>query len=285
MCAKLNLKNYNFKGKKALVRVDYNVPLNAEFQIQDTKRIDASLPTLRKILDDGGSIILMSHMGRPKNKEYQLSLKHLIPYLNNVLPNVNIYFAPECIGEQTKKIAESLRPGEILMLENVRFFHEEEAGDEEFAKELATYGDVFVCEAFSTAHRNHATTAVIAKFFPNDKMYGFLMEKEIDSLAKVMQNPKRPVTAILGGSKISSKIKIITNLMTKVDNLIIGGGMDFSFQKAMGGKIGKSLCEDDMVPIAKEILEKAEQSRVKTFILITSQSLSFFFHYQVFQDR
>ncbi|MBO4739152.1 MAG: phosphoglycerate kinase [Bacteroidales bacterium] len=268
MCAKQSLKTYNFKGKKALVRVDYNVPLNEELQIQDTKRIDASLPTLRKILDDGGSIILVSHLGRPKNKEYQLSLKHLMPYLKSVLPDVNIYFADECIGEQTKQMAARLQAREILLLENVRYFAEEEAGDENFAREIASYGDVFVHEAFSTAHRKHATTAVIAKFFPNDKMYGLLMEKEIDSLAKVMQNPKRPLTAILGGSKISTKIKIINNLMTKVDNLIIGGGMDFTFQKAMGGHIGKSLCEDDMIPVAQEILQKAKETNVNIYYTI-----------------
>ena len=265
MCAKINFQDYSFKGKKVLVRVDYNVPLNEAFQIQDTKRIDASLPTLQKILGDGGSIILMSHLGRPKNKEYEFSLKHIAPYLENMLQGVNIYFSQDCIGEQTKKRVEALRPGEVLMLENVRFYPEEEAGDVEFAKKLASYGDAFVHEAFSTAHRNHATTAIICQFFPNDKMYGLLMQKEIDSLSHIMKNPRRPFTAVLGGSKISSKIKVINNLMDKVDNIIIGGGMRFSFAKAMGGSIGLSLYEEDMLPIAKDIIQKAADLHVNLY--------------------
>ena len=266
MCAKLNIQDYNFKDKKVLVRVDYNVPLNEEFQIQDTKRIDASMPTLKKILDDGGSVILLSHLGRPQNREYHFSLKHLVHYLKNVLGKVNVYFSSECIGEQAKKYAESLRAGEVLLLENVRFYEEEERGDINFAKELASYGDAFVHEAFSTAHRNHATTAMLPRLFPNDKMYGFLMQQEIDSLSKVMTNPRRPVTAVLGGSKVSGKIKVINNLMAKVDNVIIGGGMNYSFQKAIGGKIGKSLYEEDMLPIAKDVLEKAKKLNVNIYI-------------------
>ena len=265
MCAKINFQDYNFKGKKALVRVDYNVPLNEEFQIQDTKRIDASLPTLQKILNDGGSIILLSHLGRPKNKEYQFSLKHVVHYLGNIFPGVNIYFAQDCIGEQTEKIVSSLRPGEVLLLENVRFYEEEETGDEVFAKTLASYGDAFVHEAFSTAHRNHATTAVICQFFPNDKMYGLLMQKEIDSLSRIMKNPRRPFTAVMGGSKISGKIKVINNLIDKVDNIVIGGGMCFGFIKAMGGNIGNSLYEEDMLPIAKEIIQKARDLQVNLY--------------------
>ncbi|MBP5413322.1 MAG: phosphoglycerate kinase [Bacteroidales bacterium] len=268
MCAKLKLKDYNFRGKKALVRVDYNVPLNETYEIQDTKRIDASIPTLKKILSDGGSVILMTHLGRPKNKEYQFSLQHLMPYLKQVLEGNSVLFAPECIGEQTQKMVKDLKAGEVLLLENVRYFKEEEAGDEAFAKTLASYGDVYVNEAFSTAHRRHASTAVIAQYFPNDKMYGYQMEKEIDSLTRVMQNPQRPVTAIIGGSKISSKINVITNLMTKVDNLIIGGGMDFTFQKAMGAHIGKSLCEDDMIPVAKDIMKKAAELGVNLYCTI-----------------
>ncbi|MDR1877993.1 MAG: phosphoglycerate kinase, partial [Bacteroidales bacterium] len=240
MCAKANIDTYNFSGKKTLIRVDYNVPLNATFQIQDTRRIDASLPTLRKVLDGGGSVILLSHLGRPKNREYQFSLEHLVPYLKNVAGGVNVYFSSEC-GEQAGQYAKALRPGEILLLENVRFYPEEEAADMAFAQELASYGDAFIHEAFSTAHRNHATTAVLPRLFPNDKMYGFLMQKEIDSLSRIMENPRHPVTAVLGGSKVSGKIKVITNLMTKVDNIIIGGGMCYSFQKAVGGNTGKSL--------------------------------------------
>ena len=268
MCAKSNIHTYDFKDKKVLVRVDYNVPLNDEFQIQDTKRIDASIPTLKKILNDGGSVILLSHLGRPQNKEYQFSLKHLVPYLKNVLEKekVNVYFSSECIGEQAENYAQNLKSGEVLLLENVRFYPEEEAGDVNFAKELATYGDAFVHEAFSTAHRCHATTAILPKLFPNDKMYGFLMQKEIDSLSKIMTNPRRPVTAVLGGSKVSGKIKVIDNLMTKVDNVIIGGGMIFSFLKAVGGKIGQSLYEEDMLPIAKGVLEKAKELNVNIYL-------------------
>jgi phosphoglycerate kinase len=265
MCAKANFQDYDFKGKRVLVRVDYNVPLNEEFQIQDTKRIDASLPTLQKILADGGSIILLSHLGRPKNKEYQFSLKHIIPYLKNILPDVNVYFSQDCIGEQTKEIVNSLRSGEVLVLENVRFYAEEEAGDKDFAKELASYGDAFVHDAFSTAHRDHATTAVICQFFPNDKMYGLQMQKEIDNLSRIMKNPKRPFTAILGGSKVSSKINVIEHLMDKVDNILIGGGMCFSFVKAMGGEIGQSLYEEDMLPIAKKLIQKADDSNVNLY--------------------
>jgi phosphoglycerate kinase len=265
MCAKSNIETYNFKDKKVLVRVDYNVPLNDEFQIQDTKRIDASLPTLRKILDDGGSVILLSHLGRPKNREYQFSLKHLVPYLKNVMEKVNVYFSPECIGEQAQKYARDFKQGEILLLENVRFYPEEEKGDINFAKELASYGDAFVHEAFSTAHRNHATTAVLPRLFSNDKMFGFLMQKEIDSLSRIMKNPRRPVTAVLGGSKVSGKIKVINNLMTKVDNILIGGGMSFSFLKAIGGNIGMSLYEEDMLPIAKDVLEKAKELNVNIY--------------------
>ncbi|MDR0368761.1 MAG: phosphoglycerate kinase [Bacteroidales bacterium] len=265
MCAKANIETYDFSGKKVLIRVDYNVPLNEEFQIQDTKRIDASLPTLRKVLDDGGSVILLSHLGRPKNKEYTFSLKHLVPYLGNILGDTNVYFAPECIGDQAKSYAESLKPGEVLLLENVRFYPEEEDADMDFAKELASYGDAYIHEAFSTAHRYHATTAVLPRLFPNDKMYGYLMQKEIDNLSRIMKNPRRPVTAVLGGSKVSGKIKVINNLMTKVDNIIIGGGMAYSFQKAVGGKIGQSLYEEDMLPIAKEVLEKAKEVNVNIY--------------------
>ena len=265
MCAKVNIQTYDFSGKKALIRVDYNVPLNDEFQIQDTKRIDASLPTLRKVLDGGGSVILLSHLGRPKNGEYQFSLKHLVPYLKNILGDTNVYFSPECIGDQAKNYAESLKPGEVLLLENVRFYSEEEDADMDFAKELASYGDAFIHEAFSTAHRFHATTAVLPRLFPNDKMCGYLMQKEIDSLSRIMTNPRRPVTAVLGGSKVSSKIQVIENLLTKVDNLLIGGGMCYSFHKAIGGNIGLSLCEEDMLPIAKSILEKAKEQNVNVY--------------------
>ena len=234
------IQTYSFKNKKALVRVDYNVPLNEQSEITDTTRIDASLPTLKKILADGGSIIIMSHLGRPKGRDEKCSLKHLLPYLKQVT-GVEIMFAEDCL--QADAQAAQLKPGQILLLENVRFYKEETDGDEAFARKLASYGDVYVNDAFATAHREHATTAVIARFFPQDKMFGLLMQAEVDNLNQVMNNPKRPFTAILGGSKISTKINIITNLLPKVDNLIVGGGLSYTFLAAMGYTIGNSLFE------------------------------------------
>ena len=246
----IKIQDYSFKGKKALVRVDYNVPLNEQSEITDSTRIDASLPTLKKILSDGGSIILMSHLGRPKGRDEKCSLKLLLPYLKQVT-GAELFFADDCLQAET--LAAGLKPGQILLLENVRFYKEETDGDEAFARKLASYGDVYVNDAFATAHREHASTAVIARFFPNDKMFGLLMQAEVDNLNRVMNNPKRPFTAILGGSKISTKINIINHLLTKVDNIILGGGMNYTVHKAMGGHVGKSLVEDEMLDVAREM--------------------------------
>ena len=257
------IQTYSFQNKRALVRVDYNVPLNENLEITDSTRIDASLPTLKKILSDGGSIILMSHLGRPKGRDEKCSLKHLLPYLKEVT-GAEILFAEDCL--QAEAQAAGLKPGQILLLENVRFYKEETDGDEAFARKLASYGDVYVNDAFATAHREHATTAVIARFFPNDKMFGLLMQAEVDNLNKVMNNPKRPFTAILGGSKISTKINIINYLLTKVDNIILGGGMNYTVHKAMGGHVGKSLVENEMLDVAREVLETAKKNNVKVYV-------------------
>ena len=257
------IQTYSFQNKRALVRVDYNVPLNENLEITDSTRIDASLPTLKKILSDGGSIILMSHLGRPKGRDEKCSLKHLLPYLKEVT-GAEILFAEDCLQADAQAVG--LKPGQILLLENVRFYKEETDWDEAFARKLASYGDVYVNDAFATAHREHATTAVIARFFPHDKMFGLLMQAEVDNLNKVMNNPKRPFTAILGGSKISTKINIINYLLTKVDNIILGGGMNYTVHKAMGGHVGKSLVEDEMLDVAREVLETAKKNNVKVYV-------------------
>lgn len=260
------IDNYSFSGKKALIRVDFNVPLNDEFGITDTTRIDAALPTINKILADGGSVILMSHLGRPKTgPEEKFSLKHLLPYLTGQL-GVEVGFADDCIGDQAKKKAADLKPGDVLLLENLRFYGEETKGDEAFAKKLASLGDVYVNDAFGTAHRAHASTAVIAQFFPNDKLFGYIMENEVKSIDRVLHDSGRPFTAILGGAKVSGKIEIINNLLDKVDNLIIGGGMMFTFIKAMGGHVGHSLVEDDLIDTAKKALYKAKELGVNFYI-------------------
>ena len=261
-----NIDNYNFSGKKALVRVDFNVPLSDNFEITDTTRIDAALPTISKILDSGGSVILMSHLGRPKaGPEGKFSLKHLLPYLREKL-GMEVQFADDCIGEQAKEKADGLKPGEVLLLENLRFYKEETKGGEEFASKLASLGDVYVNDAFGTAHRAHASTAIIAQFFLNDKLFGYIMENEIRSINKVIHNSGKPFTAILGGAKVSGKIEIINNLLDKVDNMIIGGGMMFTFIKAMGGNIGNSLVEEDLVETAKKALDKAKALGVNFYI-------------------
>ncbi|HQQ02170.1 MAG TPA: phosphoglycerate kinase [Bacteroidales bacterium] len=260
------IDNFNFKNKRALIRVDFNVPLDDKFQITDTTRIDATLPTIRKILNDGGCVILMSHLGRPKDgPSDKYSLRHLLPYLKKVT-GVEVKFAPDCIGQDTLKMASELKPGEILLLENLRFYKEEEKGDEEFAGKLAKLGDVYVNDAFGTAHRAHASTAIIAKFFPQAKMFGYVMGNELAALKKVLEEAERPFTAILGGAKVSGKIEIIRNLMQRVDNLIIGGGMMYTFIKAQGGKVGNSLVEDELIPVALETLEKAKQLGIKVLL-------------------
>ena len=265
--------SFNFDGKKALVRVDFNVPLDAAYKITDDNRMRASIPTIKKILKDGGSAILMSHLGRPKGGyEEKYSLKHLLPHLQELLnenpenpkqARLNIIFADDCIGEQAFQKSKSLQPGEVLLLENLRFYKAEEKGDVSFAEKLSKLGDVWVNDAFGTAHRAHASTAVIAQFFPADKkMFGLLMESEIVSAGKILNNSAKPFVAIIGGAKVSDKILILENLLEKATDIIIGGGMAYTFMKAEGGKIGNSLCEEDKVGIALNLLKKAEAKGV-----------------------
>ncbi len=261
--------DYNFKGLKALVRVDFNVPLDASFNITDDNRMAATIPTIKKILADGGSAILMSHFGRPKDGPTEkYSLKHLVKHLYELLNtdgsnNVKVFFADDCIGEQAHLTAGMLKPGEVLLLENLRFYKEEEKGDEAFAEKLSKLGDVYVNDAFGTAHRAHASTAVIAKYFTADKkLFGLLMEGEVISAEKVLHQAEKPFTAIIGGAKVSDKILIIENLLERATDIIIGGGMAYTFLKARGGKIGNSLCEDDRLQTALDILEKAKQKNV-----------------------
>lgn len=252
----------NFKGKKVLVRVDYNVPLNHNRQITDDTRIKESIPTIKKILDDGGSVILMSHLGRPKGGyEDDYSLTPIVPSLSNYLGR-KVIFTRDLFGEKTKRVAKDLQPGDVALLENMRFYPEEEAGDELFAKELASIADAYVNDAFATAHRAHASTTTVAKFFPNDKYFGLLLASEIRNLDYVLTGAQPPFTAIIGGAKVSSKLHIIKNLLNKVDNLIIGGGMSFTFIKALGGKIGNSLYEEEHLNDAKYIINEAMRKGV-----------------------
>ncbi|MGE5107474.1 MAG: phosphoglycerate kinase [Sphingobacteriales bacterium] len=253
--------SHNFKGEKALIRVDFNVPLDKQtFAITDDTRMTAAIPTIKKILNDGGSVILMSHLGRPKDgPEDKYSLKHLVAHLSKLLGGVKVLFANDCIGEQAHLAAGMLKAGEVLLLENLRFYKEEEKGDEGFAEKLSKLGDVYVNDAFGTAHRAHASTAVIAKFFATEKrMFGLLMEGEVASAEKVMHKSEKPFTAIIGGAKVSDKILIIENLLERATDIIIGGGMAYTFMKAEGGKIGNSLCEDDRLQTALDLMNKAE---------------------------
>lgn len=261
------IENYDFSGKRALIRVDFNVPLNENFEITDDTRMRAALPTIKRVIEKGGSPIIMSHLGRPKNgPEDKFSLRPLVKHLSDLLGGATVKMATDCIGDEAKKMAADLKPGEVLVLENLRFYKEEEKGDEAFAGKLAENGDCWINDAFGTAHRAHASTAVIAKFFPNDKMFGYLIEDELQSLDKVLKSPKRPMTAIMGGAKISSKITIIENMLDKVDNLILGGGMKFTFVKAHGGKIGNSICEDEFIETALRIEKVAKEKGVKLYI-------------------
>ncbi|PBJ12759.1 phosphoglycerate kinase [Flavobacterium sp. ACN6] len=259
------LNDFDFKNKKAIIRVDFNVPLDENFNVTDTTRIDAAKPTIDTILAQGGSVILMSHLGRPKGAEEKYSLKHILKTASDIL-GVEVKFAEDCVGEPAQTAAKDLKPGEVLLLENLRFHAEEEAGDVAFAKELASLGDIYVNDAFGTAHRAHASTTIIAQFFPNEKCFGTLLAKEIESLNKVLNNSEKPVTAVLGGSKVSSKITVIENILDKVDHMIIGGGMTFTFVKAQGGKIGESICEDDKLDLALEILRLAKEKNVQVHI-------------------
>lgn len=257
---------YNFKNKRALVRVDFNVPIDGSYKITDDTRIRAAIPTLKKILADGGSLVIMSHFGRPKNlPEEKFSLIHTVPLVSQLLGRP-VQFAKDCIGAATRAMATNLKPGEVLLLENLRFHAEETKGSESFAKELASLGDVYVNDAFGVAHRAHASTTIVAKFFPNDKMFGYLMAHELESIHKLLQQHTKPFTAVLGGAKVSGKIAIIANLMDKIDNLVIGGGMAYTFVKAMGGNVGSSLVEEDRIQTALQVIEDAKKKGVKLYI-------------------
>ena len=259
------IQDINFKGKKALIRVDFNVPLDENFNVTDATRIEAAKPTIIKILEDGGAVVLMSHLGRPKGAEDKYSLKHIINKVSEII-GVEVKFASNCVGEIAEKAVADLIMGEVLLLENLRFYDEETKGDVIFSKQLSKLGDVYVNDAFGTAHRAHASTTIVAQFFPEAKCFGALLAQEIISLKKILEEGEKPVLAVLGGSKVSSKITIIENILDKVDHLIIGGGMSFTFIKAQGGKIGNSICEDDKQELALEILEKAKAKGVQVHI-------------------
>lgn len=260
------ISDFNFSNKKAIIRVDFNVPLNEQFQVTDDNRITAAKPTINKIVNDGGVAILMSHLGRPKNgPEDQFSLKHIVSKAEEVLGK-KITFVSDSIGSEVEKTVANAQPGDIILLENLRFYKEEEAGDKSFAEKIAKLGDIYVNDAFGTAHRAHASTAIIADFFPENKCFGYLLAKEIESIDKVLNDSQKPVVAVLGGSKVSSKITIIENILDKIDHMIIGGGMMFTFIKAQGGHIGNSIVEDDKLDLALEILKKAKEKNVQIHI-------------------
>ena len=261
------LQSLNFKNKRALIRVDFNVPLNAQFEVLDSTRIVSAKPTIMKVLEDGGSCVLMSHLGRPKSKEPEFSLQHIVSALETVL-GVDVLFSSSCIGDDVKKSCENLKPGQIILLENLRYHPEEISGDISFAEELSKLGDFYINDAFGTAHRAHASTTIIANFFPQNKCFGKLLAQEIESIERVMETGEKPVLAILGGAKVSSKITIIDNILDKVDHLIIGGGMTFTFVKAQGGFVGDSICEDDKLELALQILERAKAKKVQVHIPI-----------------
>jgi phosphoglycerate kinase len=257
-----SINDFNFSGKKALIRVDFNVPLDDNFQVTDDTRIQSAKSTIIKILEDGGSCILMSHLGRPKGVQNEFSLHHIIESLQDVL-GVQVKFVNNCVGPKAEEAASDLKSGEILLLENLRFHEEEKSGEKNFAKQLSKLGDIYVNDAFGTAHRAHASTTIVAQFFEDKKCFGYLLAQEIESIQKVMQTGEKPVLAVLGGAKVSSKITIIENILDKVDHLIIGGGMTFTFIKAQGGSVGDSICEDDKMALALDILKQAEAKNVK----------------------
>lgn len=266
----LTVDNFNFKDEKVLIRVDFNVPLDSDFNITDDSRIAAAIPTIKKILNDGGSCILMSHLGRPKEGPTEkYSLKHIVSRIEQ-LSGAKVLFADDCIGASATELSTNLKAGEILLLENLRFYKNEEKGNVEFAEKLSKYGSFYVNDAFGTAHRAHASTAVIAQFFMGKKCFGYVMANEIANAEKVVKHPERPFTAIVGGAKVSDKLLIIENLMDIADNIIIGGGMAYTFAKAQGGKIGKSLCEDDRMPLALELIEKAKSKGVNLYLPVDS---------------
>jgi phosphoglycerate kinase len=265
-----SINNYDFSGKKAIVRVDFNVPLDENLNISDDTRIRAAVPTIKTILDKGGSAILMSHLGRPKKgPEDKFSLKHILERVSEKI-GVKVKFASDCIGRDAESMAADLKSGEVLLLENLRFYKEEAMGDEKFAEQLSKLADCYVNDAFGTAHRAHSSTTIVAKFFPKDKMFGILLSSELESIDKAIKSGKGPLTAIMGGSKVSSKIQIITQMLDKVDNLIIGGGMGYTFSKAKGGNIGNSIVEDDFLETALNVLKKAEEKGVNIYLPVDS---------------
>ena len=259
------LNDFNFENKRAIIRVDFNVPLNEKFEVTDTTRIEAAKPTILKVLEDGGSCVLMSHLGRPKGVSPEFSLSHIVETVSEII-GVQVKFVDDCIGTKVEDAVNGLEEGEVLLLENLRFYDEEKKGDVSFAEKLSKWGDIYINDAFGTAHRAHASTTIIAQFFEGSKCFGNLLAKEIDSIKRVLENSEKPVTAILGGSKVSSKITVIENILDKVDHLIIGGGMSFTFIKALGGKIGNSICEDDKQELALSILEEAKAKGVQVHI-------------------
>ncbi len=266
----ITIDSFSFKGKRALIRVDFNVPLNAQYEITDDTRIRAAIPTIKKVLADGGSVILMSHMGRPKGApEEKYSLKHIVDHLSKAL-STNVIFVGDCIEENAVHAAKTLKPGEVLLLENLRFYKQEEKGNEEFAEKLSKLGDIYVNDAFGTAHRAHASTAVIAKFFPGNKCFGYVMSNELENINKVLKGAEKPFTAIMGGAKVSDKILILEEMLNIADRIIIGGGMSFTFIKAMGGNIGKSLCEEDRLEMALQILKDAKTKGVEIYLPVDS---------------
>lgn len=265
----MTINDYDFNGKRALIRVDFNVPLSDTYSVTDDTRIRGVMPTARHILDSGGSIVFMSHLGRPANgPENKFSLKHVATRLSELL-KTDVQFADDCIGEQAFQLSSSLKPGQVLLLENLRFYPEEKAGDKEFAKKLAAHGDIYVNDAFGTAHRAHASTAVIAQFMP-DRCFGLLMEKELDNLHHFVANPKPPVTVVIGGAKVSSKIGVMMSLLPKVNRMIVGGGMSYTFAKALGGEVGNSLVENDLLDEALQILEEAKKRNVEVLLPVDS---------------
>ena len=259
------VKDFNFKNKKAIIRVDFNVPLNANFEVTDATRIQAAKPTIIEILEQGGSCVLMSHLGRPKGFQDAFSLRHIVKSIEAII-GCNVKFIEDCIGEKVEEAVANLEAGEILLLENLRFYEEEKKGEIAFAEKLSKFGDIYVNDAFGTAHRAHASTTIIAQFFEGNKCFGNLLAREIESIDKVLNNSEKPVLAILGGAKVSSKITVIENILDKVDHLIIGGGMSFTFVKALGGKIGNSICEDDKMELALDILKQAKAKGVEVHI-------------------
>ncbi len=259
------VNDFNFENKKALIRVDFNVPLDEEFKVTDNTRIKAAKATIIKVLEDGGSCVLMSHLGRPKDREDQFSLSHIVDTIEDVI-GVEVRFVSDCIGEEATEAVKELQPGELLLLENLRYYKEEKEGDRNFAEQLSKLGDIYVNDAFGTAHRMHASTSIIAQFFPDNKCFGLLLASEIENIGKVLTHSEKPVTAIIGGAKISSKITIIENILDKIDHLIIGGGMAFTFVKAQGGSIGNSLVEEDQQELALTILKKAKQKDVEVHL-------------------